>query len=122
MRRGASIPPKSQDPTKAWEVMRGVFAPMGEMIAAQKETVGLNTGAQGIGKSAVVDDDRTRKPTLADAGISKDLSSRAQKQDVRGCITTGCRASHGVKPAPFLDEINPTSLDITFHPLPGGGQ
>ena len=52
---------------------------LGEMIAAQKETVGLNTGAQGVGKSALVDDEGTRKPTLADAGISYDLSSRAQK-------------------------------------------
>lgn len=52
---------------------------LGEMIAEQKATVGLNTGAMGIGKSAVVTNDRTPKPTLSDAGISKDLSSRAQK-------------------------------------------
>jgi hypothetical protein len=50
---------------------------LGGLIIAQKESVGLNSGAKGIGKSAVVADDRT--PTLADMGISKDLSSRAQK-------------------------------------------
>jgi hypothetical protein len=50
---------------------------LGEMIKAQKDAGGLNTGAMGIGKSAVEHHDRT--PTLADVGISKDLSSRAQK-------------------------------------------
>jgi hypothetical protein len=46
---------------------------MGEML---KETE-LNKGAQGIGKSAVQPVDRT--PTLADIGISKNESARAQK-------------------------------------------
>lgn len=50
---------------------------LGEIVKLQKETIGLNTGAMGIGKSAVAAIDRT--PTLADAGISKDLSSAAQK-------------------------------------------
>ena len=50
---------------------------VGELIRAQKETVGLNTGARGIGTSAVPKENRT--PTLADAGIDKKLSSRAQK-------------------------------------------
>ena len=49
---------------------------LGEMIRTQKETVGLNTGAMGIGKSAVPDKNRT--PTLAEVGIDKKLSSRAQ--------------------------------------------
>jgi hypothetical protein len=48
-----------------------------DAIKAQKDAGGLNTGAMGIGKSAVEHHDRT--PTLADVGISKDLSSRAQK-------------------------------------------
>ena len=52
---------------------------LGEMIAAQKETVGLNTGRAGLPPIAVDDNDRDSRPTLADAGISKDLSSRAQK-------------------------------------------
>jgi hypothetical protein len=58
---------------------------LGELILAQKETVGLNAGVRVAGKeknetgavsSVVVRDDR--RPTLAEAGISKDLSSRAQ--------------------------------------------
>ena len=54
---------------------------LGEMIAAQKETVGLATGAAGIGRSAsaVPDEYRTQPPTLAEAGIDKKLSARAQK-------------------------------------------
>lgn len=58
---------------------------LGELIAAQKASGGLNRGARvagnkpGAGQAspAVVTDDRRSK--LADAGISKDLSSRAQK-------------------------------------------
>lgn len=57
---------------------------LGEMIAAQKASGGLNRGVQLRGttdgkSSVVVTDDRRERPTLADAGISKDLSSRAQK-------------------------------------------
>jgi hypothetical protein len=47
------------------------------LLVEQKATVGLNRGAAGIGTSAVVRDDRT--PTLADIGVSKDLSSHAQR-------------------------------------------
>lgn len=55
---------------------------LGELILAQKESVGLNKGVRMAGKagsSAVVTNDHREIPTLADAGISKDLSSRAQK-------------------------------------------
>lgn len=57
---------------------------LGEMILEQKKTVGLNQGARLQGKdeagtSVVVTDDRREHPTLADAGISKDMSSRSQK-------------------------------------------
>lgn len=57
---------------------------LGEMLAATKASGGLNRGAQLKGttdgkSSVVVTDDRREKPTLADAGINKDLSSRAQK-------------------------------------------
>jgi len=59
---------------------------LGEMLAQQKTEGGLATGSRGqlTGKTgdglAVVRDDRQKNsPTLADAGISKDLSSRAQK-------------------------------------------
>ena len=46
------------------------------MIKAQKEGPGLNTGAMGIGTSAVPQENRT--PTLAEVGIDKKLSSRSQ--------------------------------------------
>ena len=52
---------------------------LGEMIAAQKETVGLATGAAGIGRSAsaVPEEYRTQPPTLAEAGIDKNLAKAA---------------------------------------------
>ena len=55
---------------------------LGELIGQQKAGEGLAKGAamRGVGragKNAVESDDRV--PTLAEAGISKDLSSRAQK-------------------------------------------
>lgn len=59
---------------------------LGEMLTAQKQGGGLAAGTRGqlAGKSgdglAVVAKDRQKPaPKLADAGISKDLSSRAQK-------------------------------------------
>jgi hypothetical protein len=60
---------------------------LGELILLQKETVGLNAGGRPA-KPVVTDDGFVEKekpvvgddriPTLADAGISKDMSSRAQ--------------------------------------------
>lgn len=50
---------------------------LGEMLIEQKAAGGLSTGAMGVGKSAVARNDRT--PTLAEVGVTKDLSSRAQK-------------------------------------------
>ena len=50
---------------------------LGELIAAQKATVGLNTGAAGIGKSALPAR-RALKPDSPDMGISHNLSSRSQ--------------------------------------------
>jgi hypothetical protein len=47
------------------------------LLSEQKAGPGLNTGAMGVGKSAVPSVDRT--PTLAEVGIDKNLSSRAQK-------------------------------------------
>lgn len=61
---------------------------LGEMIAAQKADGGLSKGVRlagakagaNDGSSAVVTNDhRPTAPKLSDAGISKDLSSRAQK-------------------------------------------
>ena len=63
--------------TDAAEIRMRAERRLGQMIAQQKETVGLNTGAKGIGKSVLVGNEGT--PKLADVGISYDLSSRAQK-------------------------------------------
>lgn len=57
---------------------------LGELLAAQKAGPGLNKGAQGNpgGQGAKLvrsSETTTQTPTLAEAGISKDLSSRAQK-------------------------------------------
>jgi len=52
---------------------------LGEMIADQKAGGGLNKGKLKQGPVVVGDDHGKPAPKLADAGISKDLSSRAQK-------------------------------------------
>jgi hypothetical protein len=56
---------------------------LGEMIAAQKSDGGLSRGAAGAGINqhtpSEVRSSVTTAPKLADAGISKDLSARAQK-------------------------------------------
>lgn len=56
---------------------------LGELLAQQKAGGGLAKGVRMGGRaadgSAVVVDDRRETPTLGDVGISKDLSSRAQK-------------------------------------------
>ncbi|MET3790684.1 hypothetical protein [Aquamicrobium terrae] len=49
---------------------------LGEMIADQRATVGLNTGSLRRGSQTDPRDDR---PTLADAGIDKHLADRARK-------------------------------------------
>ena len=55
---------------------------LGELITLQKETVGLATGGEHGGKPSI---DGTRmepsikRPTLAESGIDKKLSSHAQK-------------------------------------------
>lgn len=49
---------------------------LGELIAAQKATVGLNGGSLRRGSSK---EPRDNRPTLSEAGIDKKLSSRAQK-------------------------------------------
>jgi len=55
---------------------------LGEMIRVQKETVGLATGGEHGGKPSI-DGSRAepsnKRPTLAEAGIDKKLSARAQK-------------------------------------------
>lgn len=50
---------------------------LGEMLAEQKVNGGMNTGAMGIGTSAVPK--RNRTPTLEEVGVSKKESASAQK-------------------------------------------
>ncbi len=56
---------------------------LGELIAAQKATVGLNTGRAGKGRprlgGSLSEPPKDSIPTLAEAGIDKKLSSRAQE-------------------------------------------
>lgn len=57
---------------------------LGEIITKQKETVGLNRGRAGMGRPTLGGADAEQpksdeRPTLADAGISRKLSSQAQK-------------------------------------------
>src|SRR5260370_41464534 len=61
----------------AYELRVRAERKLGEMIAAQKETVGLNRGALVGGTSR--EPPRDTRPTLAEAGIDKKLSSPAQK-------------------------------------------
>src|SRR6266542_3923617 len=57
----------------------------GELIAAQKATVGLASGGQPYQqrRSTGADREPVAKPTLADAGIDKKLSARAQRLAAR---------------------------------------
>ena len=50
---------------------------LGELIRAQKETVGLQAGSRGIGKST--SGLPKKRPTLVEAGINHKLSARSQK-------------------------------------------
>ena len=57
---------------------------LGEMIVAQKETVGLNQGRAGAGRPALGGAETEQpkpdtRPTLAEVGIDRKLSSHAQK-------------------------------------------
>ncbi|UGA46704.1 hypothetical protein HU230_0011950 [Bradyrhizobium quebecense] len=58
---------------------------LGEMIVAQKETVGLNTGSRGqlrgrnVSGGSVSEQPEDDRPTLAEAGIDRKLSSKAQR-------------------------------------------
>ena len=53
---------------------------MGELLIEQKQTVGLNRGMSGtVVSGSVVEPVRDTRPTLADIGVDKKLSSHAQK-------------------------------------------
>lgn len=60
--------------TDAAEIRIRAERRIGELMAAQKESVGLNTGAKGVGNKVRVDE----KPTLAEAGIDKKPFPEAQ--------------------------------------------
>jgi hypothetical protein len=66
--------------THAAEIRIRAERRLGELLVAQKADGGLNPAASLKRGPVVVSNDHGEKPaTLADAGISKDLSSRAQK-------------------------------------------
>src|SRR6516165_2418843 len=62
---------------------------LGEMMAARKETVGFNRGTAGMGNANVSgglsEIPRDERPTLAEAGIDKNLAGRTE-------MRSGCRA------------------------------
>lgn len=60
----------------AWEIRVRAERRLGEMIAAQKETIGLHRGGRPKTGSAP---EPVSVPTLAEAGIDKKLSAAAQK-------------------------------------------
>ena len=62
----------------AWEIRQRAERRLGEMIAAQKATVGLAPAGR---PKKIGREERpiTAAPTLNEVGISRDLSSRAQK-------------------------------------------
>jgi hypothetical protein len=64
--------------TYAQEIRLRAERKLGTLIIQQKETVGLAPAGRPA-KSVVADDQLNKVPTLAEMGISKDLSSRAQK-------------------------------------------
>ncbi len=90
---------------------------LGEMIREQKAEGGLAKGSKGIGKSAVHCEDRT--PTLAEMGITKNLSARAQKiaavhPDDFEAEVTGWRAKveeEGVRVSARLEAAGARAID-----------
>lgn len=77
MRAYARMANDTQLESDAMELRLRAERRLGIMLTEQKRTTGMNTGAQGVGTSAVPKENRT--PTLADVGIGKKLSARSQK-------------------------------------------
>jgi phage N-6-adenine-methyltransferase len=63
----------------AWEIRNRAERRLGEMILAQKETVGLSKGGGGRDATGARVEPVEAKPTLAEAGIDKKLSASSQK-------------------------------------------
>jgi hypothetical protein len=76
IKAAAKIAKDREMEANAYELRARAERRLGEMMAAQKETVGLNTGAKGVGKKPEVRD--SQKPTLAETGIDKNLAHRAR--------------------------------------------
>jgi len=81
MRHAARIAKDRDLEIKAAQIRFRADRRLGELIKAQKETVGLATGAAGIGKSAsaVPSEYSTQPPKLSDVGIDRKMSSHAQR-------------------------------------------
>ena len=62
---------------------------LGEMIRAQKASVGLATGGQPYQATGANGERVGRAPTLADAGIDKKLSSRAHIPGAKASLLFG---------------------------------
>jgi hypothetical protein len=63
---------------------------LGVMMVEQRETIGLATGSQGIGTTAGYLKTRTEQPpTLAEAGIDKNMAHRAFVRRAAGCWRGG---------------------------------
>ena len=70
---------------------------LGEMLREQKETVGLAKGSPCNQYTGPVPEKNQSTPTLADVGIDKKLSSRAQKGDTHAPVgrdLTLCRLTY----------------------------
>jgi len=78
---------------------------LGELIAWQKESVGLNRGRAGLSPIAVDVNDRDTRPTLADMGISKASNKGLPVLDspptLAEPVGQGTRASASLKPVLF---------------------
>jgi hypothetical protein len=74
--RGLYTEPRDSD---AGEIIKRAEIRLGEMIIAQKKTVGLNRGGGGRDSTGTRKEPVDAAPTLAEAGIDKKLSSNAQK-------------------------------------------
>ena len=76
---------------------------LGEMLVEQKETVGMNRGSAGAMRGrhasggAVREPLEDTRPTLAEVGISKKLSSRAQKLAAVPKKEFACRTGSAAK-------------------------
>ena len=79
LRAYAAIAKDKSLETDATEIRIRAERRLGEMLIEQKATVGLNQGGRPTEKTGPQQVPVSEPPTLAEAGISKNLSSRAQK-------------------------------------------